>query len=575
MAKKLAIDWDDIELRLVAAQCSGSNVKVTDVAIIPIAEAGIQETLRTAVTERGLEKTETLVAIGRGKAELRELTLPPVPDDELPDMVRFQAIRSFASAGDSATVDYLVTNRKEDSVSMIAAAVGPVVLSEIEKICESAELTGKRIALRPLSAAALYLSHPKYRGNRGDLVLIDLLADDAEIVVARDDRVIFVRTVRMPTDAKARTTALMGELRRSLMASGVAAAPDRVVLWGRASVHQDDIEQISKATGAQVEVLDPFDLVDVDRKSRDDLPDHVGRLAPLVGLLASDGMDPDRLIDFLNPRKRPEEPPNHLRKALMFGAPVAAALLLGFLAYRQFSTLDTQIETLKNANASQADFVAAAKVSLAQTEAVDVYLDGGVNWLDELRTLASEMPPADKMIVRTISAVTDQRTKGGGRIVLSGAVTQTDVIEQFEQSVRDESHQVAGEGTKVLDTDDAYRLGFREEIVIPAESVRGVRYQRLDELRSTSESAPETTAESSEMDVDSSSDADTNADADSNSEVGSGESPSETADPAEADHPDPDPDDPQPSDAQDESETTQPDTQDQITRVVTGKGVQS
>ncbi len=109
MPKKIAIDWDETELRLVAAQCSGSSFKVTDAAVIPVENADVVGTLRAAIAKRGLENTETLVAIGRGQAELRELQLPPVPDDELPDMVRFQAIRSFASAGESATVDFLVT----------------------------------------------------------------------------------------------------------------------------------------------------------------------------------------------------------------------------------------------------------------------------------------------------------------------------------------------------------------------------------------------------------------------------------------------------------------------------------
>ena len=102
-------------------------------------------------------------------------------------------------------------------------------------------------------------------------------------------------------------------------------------------------------------MLDPFDLVDVDRKLRDRLPDHVGRFAPLVGLLASDGIDADRLIDFLNPRRRPEAPPDHFKKALIIGAPIAAALLLGFFAYRQLSSLDSKIATLQAANAAQAD----------------------------------------------------------------------------------------------------------------------------------------------------------------------------------------------------------------------------
>ena len=95
---------------------------INDSEIVPVADGNIDEALRQAVSERGLQNTETLVAIGRGKAELRELQLPPVPDDELPDMVRFQAIRSFASAGDSATVDFLVTKRTESGIEIIAAA---------------------------------------------------------------------------------------------------------------------------------------------------------------------------------------------------------------------------------------------------------------------------------------------------------------------------------------------------------------------------------------------------------------------------------------------------------------------
>jgi len=486
MPKKVAIDWDDVELRLVAAQCSGSSVKVTDTAILPIAENGIAATLKAAIAQRGLEKIEALIAIGRGKTELRELTLPPVPDGDLPDMVRFQAIRSFASAGESATVDFLVTQRREDGVSMIAAAVGPATLKEIEKICAAAQLTSKRVALRPLSAAALYLNHAKHQSEPGDTVLIDLLADDAEIAVARDGKVVFVRTVRMPGEEKARANALAGELRRSLMACGVDAAPSKVILWGRESVHQDDLAKIAESTGTQPEVVNPFDLVELDQKVRDSLPTHVGRLAPLVGLLASDGIDPENLIDFLNPRKRPEETSDHLRKALLYGVPIAATLLLGFFVYRQLSSLDVKIANLKKANEALNDPVKLAKTSVARTEVIDQYLDGGVNWLEELRSLATKMPPSDEMIVRSISANTDQRAGGGGRMVVAGAVTNTSVIEKFEQAIRDESHQVSGEGTKVIDTQDAYRLGFREEISIPTESVRARRYERLISVEESS-----------------------------------------------------------------------------------------
>lgn len=479
MAKKLAIDWDESELRLVAAQCNGNNVKVTHTAVIPLADSSVIEVLRAAIAEHQLANTETLIAIGRGQAELRELQLPVVPEDELPDIVRFQAIRSFASAGDSATVDYLVTKNDKENIGVIAAAIGPPMLKEIHETCESSELVTKRISLRPLAAAALYQIHHKH--STGDIVLIDLLASDAEIVVLRDERVVFVRTVRMPNDPSTRGKALAGELRRSLVACGSTGQLERVVLWGRESVHGDDKEMLAAAANSPIDLIDPFDLVTVDQKTKSELPDHVGRLAPLVGLLAADETHADRLIDFLNPRKRVEEKPHPLRKVLTYGLPIAAALLIGFFAYRYLQNKDKEIASLQKTIAGMKTDVDLAQQSIEKTDTVDIFLDGNVNWLDEMSRLAKNMPPSDEMIVRSLAGTTNPRG-GGGVLTVEGAVTKPEVIEYFEDSLRDESHKVTGDGASSLKTKDSYRLGFSESIAISAATIRNQRYAAINEL---------------------------------------------------------------------------------------------
>jgi len=480
MVKKLAIDWDESELRLVAAQCSGSNVKVTDARVIPIEGENVQDALKEALAGQGFDNAETLVAIGRGQAELRELQLPPVPDEELPDMVRFQALRSFATAGENSVVDYLVTNRSESGVEMIAAALGPQELGKLKGICEAVDLVTKRISLRPLAAAALYLLNQD-RASGNDTVLIDLLADDAEIVVARGGRVIFVRTVRMPKVDSARGRALAGELRRSLVACGSSGALDRVVLWGRAEVHAQDIEMLSEASGSKVEVLDPFSLVDVDRSTKASMPEHVGRLAPLVGLLMADVAAADRLVDFLNPRQRVEKVENPYRKYIIAGVPVALCALIGFLIFRQLSALDAQIERLQNSNRNQEKEVKSATESIARTEFVDTYLDGDVNWLNEIRRLAEKAPPSDKLIVRSVSATSDQKS-GGGMLTVGGAVTKPAVIDEFEESIRDEFRTVEGDGVREQRTSDKYRWNFTEGIKVSAGYVRSQRYQGIDDF---------------------------------------------------------------------------------------------
>ncbi|QDT09351.1 type IV pilus biogenesis protein PilM [Planctomycetes bacterium K23_9] len=477
MPKKLAIDWDESELRLVAAQCSGTTVKITDAAVIPIIDGAITPTLQKAIQDRGLEKTEALIAIGRGKAELRDLELPEVPDDELPDMVRFQAIRSFASAGESATVDYLVTKRENNTISMLAAAVGPGSLKEIQHICQVADLTTKRIALRPLAAASLYLANNKT--IKGETVLVDLLSEEAEIVVARDRKVVFVRTVRLPTNPQSRSTALVGELRRSLMACGSTGSPDQVILWGRADIHQDDVVQLTEATGANVSVVNPFDLVNTGGDVKSKLPQHVGRLAPLVGLLQCDEVGSHRLIDFMNPRKRVIKETSRLKRALMIGGPIAAVLLIGFFAYKRLSDLDAEIAVIKQANAEMANPVKEAGKSVERTERVDQFLDGDVNWLDELRRLVALMPDSDSMIVRSVSGTTDQRN-GGGTLTLVGGVTDPKVIDEFEAAVRDESHQIVGDGSKADErAKDKYRWNYTEKVTVPSDYVRQLRYAGL------------------------------------------------------------------------------------------------
>lgn len=481
MVRKLAIDWDEVELRLVTANCSGSSVKVTDAAVIPVEDGkNVIETLREAIEQRGLEHTETLIAIGRGKAELRELQLPPVPEEELPDMVRFQAIRNFASAGDSATVDYLVTNREETGFGLIAAAVGPESLNEVRETCAAADLSMKRVSLRPLSAAALYLiNHDSSSTN--DTVLIDLLANDAEIVIAREGRVIFVRTVRMPATEATRGKALAGELRRSLVACGSTGSLERVVLWGRESVHTDDVEMLAEAAGTKVDVLDPFDVVGTDAKVKAGLPEHVGRLAPLVGLLAADEGAPDRLIDFLNPRQRIEEKVSPYRTAMMAAVPAAVVLLIGYLVYSQLKGLDDEIARLKSENAAMKPAVDAALVSIGRTNTVDEFLDGDVNWLDEVRRLATKMPPSDKLIVQSINGTSNAR-EGGGELTVLGVVTDAGVIDEFEDLLRDDDHAVAGDGGSQLETQDGYRWEFDESITVSGESIREARYAAMLEL---------------------------------------------------------------------------------------------
>jgi len=176
------------------------------------------------------------------------------------------------------------------------------------------------------------------------------------------------------------------------------------------------------------------------------------------------------------------------------------AALVAFFIYRQLGALDVQIEGLKVANNDKQKGVKAADVSVARTELVDKYLDGDVNWLNEIRRLASKVPESDKLIVRSVSAVSDTRN-GGGTMTIEGAVTKPAVIEEFEDAIRDDFRMVQGDGASELRTSDQYRWSFTESIQIDPGHIRDQRYIGIREVFDQVDSDPDEADKDSEQDV--------------------------------------------------------------------------
>ncbi|TWT66379.1 type IV pilus biogenesis protein PilM [Allorhodopirellula solitaria] len=494
---KIALDWDDEQVRMVAADRSARGIRIRAAAVAPIGEDGLQATLTELTRQYSLEKSDALVAVGRDRAELRQMRFPPVPTDELPDMVRFQAIRQFASAGDSATIDFITTHTDDEGIDAIVAATGPAHLTPIRQAIEGAGWTLERVGLRPIAAAALYrLQVPEATSrasqtNGGDepiVALIDLVANEAEIVLLNQGEIKFVRSVRLPdgdaATSTSRSASLAGEIRRSLIACGAAGSNCDVVMWGREARHGEELKLLAERLSGQQDVpcqtrlLDPLELVGADAKIRQGTGEMVGRLAPLVGMLVADAGHEQELVDFLHPRKAVEAKTDTAKIAMMVGIPAVLVLTIGWLLWSNLARLDAQIAQQTAANNDLRKKTEVSDTMIERTEQIDQFLDSDVNWLDELEHLADAMPPSDELIVKDIVAAANPRG-GGGKIVVTGLVTSPDVIKEFETTMRDKWHQVTGDKVTQLASDDAYRWQMSQTIELAPEAVREKRYARM------------------------------------------------------------------------------------------------
>src|SRR3954452_25019502 len=144
MPRILAIDWDRHEVRgvLISSGPTGTSVAGAWVASLTTADpaglSGKQIGTRLAAAMGGAVsgKVTTLVGVGRDNVQMKLMTLPPAPTDELPDMVRFQAEREFTALGSEAALDFIPISGDADTANQVLAlALSPAGLAEAREVC--------------------------------------------------------------------------------------------------------------------------------------------------------------------------------------------------------------------------------------------------------------------------------------------------------------------------------------------------------------------------------------------------------------------------------------------------------
>jgi Tfp pilus assembly PilM family ATPase len=478
MSKLLALEWDAREARLVVARVSGKSVEVEQAFAVPLtagaetatdaatAEAGSSEwgaKLAAACRERNLGRCQALVAVPRGKIELRLLQVPPAPDEELPEMVRFQALRQFTSLGEDWPLDFIqLQSADPQQVRVLAAAVSPAVVDEVRQVCEALDSPPTSLVLRPFAAASFY---SRYVAADRCRLMVELFAEEADLNVVAAGQVLLLRSVRLPSHD--RDAALVGEIRRTLAAArnqlGDQAVETVMLLGGDAELGSLP-GVLRDQLALDVEAFDPLDRASLTAEARRGLADRSGRFAALLGMVYDEAEGRRHGIDFLNPRQRPQ-PPNRGRRYAVVGAAAAGLLLVlaGLIAW-QIQGYSRRLSGLQTESKNLDDPVKQAQKLKAEVEVIDVFEAGDVNWLDQLHELSQEFPIAADAVVDTATFST--QTEGGGQIYLEGYVRDPAVIEQMESRLRDERHQVTGSGTQFDERQPELRWQFKEKIVV-------------------------------------------------------------------------------------------------------------
>ena len=481
MPRLLALEWNDDEARVAVATSRGGRVAFEHAFVVDLrseqsgaeaSEVDVGERIATALAARHLGRTAALVAVGRSDVELRRLSLPPAPDDELPELVRFQAMREFNALGEDWPLDFLPLDEDpEQPRNVLAAAIKPERVDGIHAICRAAGLKPVRMVLRPCAAASLVGRQRPTEPGQVRLV-VDLLVDEADLTVMIGDRTVFLRRARLrgdPLTAAAVAEVLLSEIRRTIMAAqnqlGVRQV-DSIVLCGAGPEHAALAESIREQLPAPLELFDPFEGLRREGDLRRALPDRSNRFAPLLGMLRDELEGTPHALDFLSPRRRPE-PPNR-RNAYTAAGLAAALVVLLILGYGwlQGRWLEADIERLTGKSKDLDVLVERATKINQAVDAIEAWRDRDVVWLDELRWLSDKLPKAeDAMLTQLTLSV----SSGRGEIVVDGQAKSVEAATKLDRGLQDSSHRLVPKSKSEDESKRPYPVQFRSSLSLGLE----------------------------------------------------------------------------------------------------------
>jgi len=472
-----AVEWDAREARVVVAARRGGQVVVEHAFTVELTSSASAEgqskpdvgtRIGSALALRHLGRVEALVVVGRAQVELRQLSLPPAPDEELPALVRFQALREFNELEEDWPLDYIPLDQAaEGGRSVLAAAISPELVGQIEAACSQASLRPRRLVLGPCGTADLYTRRAAYRPQQA-VLLVGLLADGVDLTVMIDRKVVFLRSTRL-AGSPLESEALAAEIRRTMAAAQNQLGGQRVekiVLCGSGPQHAAAAERLRAALDRPVELFDPFEGLILGPELREALPESAGRFAPLLGTVLAELEQRGQAIDFLHPRQPPPPPSRWVQQAAVAGGVVivAFAALVWYLlecgsVASEIRQLDRQIQQWQ-LRARRAEQTRKSAAEIEKWTASDIV------WLDELARLSTRFPPAREARLRELTCAASGR---GGQMELDGLARSAEVISRLREELEDENHRVVPKGSGSTEEAGDYDWQFAASIFVEAE----------------------------------------------------------------------------------------------------------
>ncbi|MDR1485260.1 MAG: hypothetical protein LBT09_10610 [Planctomycetaceae bacterium] len=506
MSNWVTITWENDRLRLLSARVQGGSVVFEHAAQLTLQknvdDIPIKDQLLQFLQKHRIVKAETIVLLNRSDVEVRPMVFPPVPVEELCDLVRFQASKEFNAYDQSSPLDFFVTNKFENvsrsalfptvfnssgrggkknnttttqdnnsksatssgtPIHLLASTIRRELFQKIGKFCEESGLNLRRILLRPCESSYLWKFSVEFNTLR-TVLLLELDEDETSQTVLYQGEPVFIRSPKIipPVDvSNPDFVAVLGaELRRTMIAvrneiQGVAV--DEVIVCGKDSHFTDLSKLLSETLNIPVKTFDAWadpkssgsrtraaggELVKTSGKLREELAagniQNPERYSALIGSILRAGRNIQGDIDFCNPKRRKERIGY---RVLMNLAVVAVFLILvGLVSYGFYvqNSLSKTNKALSDRQYKLKQTAMSVVPARLQLQAVESWHGDKIDWFEQLGWLSRNAPSSREMMLTSLTLSAVQ----GGSMQFTSLVRDSSIVSPMEEKFRSDNHDV-------------------------------------------------------------------------------------------------------------------------------------
>ena len=454
MAHYLAVDWDATELRLVLATSQRSSIRILKAESSPLEfdenpdgakNVDIGLTLKQLVKRHKVPHAPLLLGLNRASVDMMTFRLPKSKPDDLPDLVKNQALRDSPGFTETSPIDFITSPASDgDYLRTIAATVSRQQLKQYRGICQAAGLRAKRMEFRPLALAELYWN--SVPASDQPVLLVQCTASEIDMVVVEETHVAFVRSIKLPeslTDDD-RTSRIVSEIARTIAVSRQeveGAALDKVIVYGDADEFQPLQERLADQEIEAV-VQNPFHLPCVVAPAKANITggsQNPGHYASLFGMILGEQSKTTSRIDFLHPREKPQ-PLNIARFVVLFLLLVGVIGLAAYLWNRQqLIQLEERLAGLKTDIEQLDKEYQEIHPRYNQLYYASAWENQPLVWLDELRDISVRLPAEQDLVIDQMRFVNSQPHC---TIDLLARVRDTGVIQQIVSQFQSDGNHI-------------------------------------------------------------------------------------------------------------------------------------